>query len=84
MKKPAKPFLKISFILVITFFMFNCSDEPLDSSAVTTELDFQSAKLETLPLKKSFDFFNELNNEQLNKKAVDTNIDLKIDLSSLE
>lgn len=50
MKKPAKPFLKISFILVITFFMFNCSDVPRDSSAVTTELDFQSAKLETVPI----------------------------------
>lgn len=84
MKKPAKPFLKISFILVITFFMFNCSDESHDTRAATTELDLRSAKLETVPLEKSFDFFNELNNEQLNKKAENTTIALKIDLSSLE
>ncbi|WP_230699725.1 hypothetical protein [Flavobacterium sp. ENC] len=64
--------------------MLNCSDESHDSTAARTELDFQSAQLETVPLKKSFDFFNELNNEQINKKAVDVNIDLKIDLSSLE
>ncbi|QSB26763.1 hypothetical protein [Flavobacterium sp. CLA17] len=64
--------------------MFNCSDEPRDTSDAIAELDFQSPQLEAVPLEKSFDFFNELNNEQLNKKAVDTYIDLKIDLSSLE
>ncbi|WP_127337715.1 hypothetical protein [Flavobacterium cupreum] len=84
MKKPVRTFLKISFILVITFLMLNCSDESHDSSVARAELDFQSAQLETVPLEKSFDFFNELNNEQINKKAVDANIDLKIDLSSLE
>jgi hypothetical protein len=69
---------------MITFLMLNCSDESHDASAATTELDFQSAKLETVPLENSLDFFKELNSKQLAKKAINNDIDLKIHLSSLE
>lgn len=65
--------------------MFNCTSESPDNSVKEAKLDFQSTQLEIVPLEKSLDYFKELNSKQLAKKGLNNNdIDLEIDLSSLE
>lgn len=58
MKKFPKIFIRISFILVTSLFLFNCSNEPKDDDDIIMDtLDSQSDNLKTVPLENSLNFF---------------------------
>lgn len=56
MKKLPNLFTKISLILVISLFLFNCSNESNDDDIIMETLDSQSDNLKTVPLENSLIF----------------------------
>lgn len=77
---------KILLGAVLLLAMLSCNtDESQDMNIASTTKSITSSELKTVTLKKSLDFFKELNDKQLTKKNLGTDeIGLKIDLESLE
>lgn len=85
MKKTTNIFFRISIILVTSLFLFNCTSASDDENVIIDKLNSQSDNLQTVSLENSIAFFTNLNNDRLIKKGLLNNdIDLKIDIKSLE
>lgn len=84
MKKITTVFFRIIMILITSSFLFNFTSESDDENVKGDTLNFQNDKLQTVPLKNSIYFFKNLNNNNLSKKSkLSNDINLKIDMESL-
>ena len=77
--------IKFSIILIATLFLFNCTSViDNDENVIKTKIT-QTYNLKTVPLNNSIRFLKQINNKKLTSKGiVSSDIDLYIDIESLE
>ncbi len=77
--------IKFSIILIATLFLFNCTSViDNDENVINTKIT-QTDNLKTVPLNNSIRFLKQINNKKLTSKGiVSSDIDLYIDIESLE
>lgn len=77
--------IKFSIILIATLFLFNCTSVIDNDENVINNKITQTDNLKTVPLNNSIRFLKQINNKKLTSKGiVSSDIDLYIDIESLE
>ncbi|MCD0472549.1 hypothetical protein [Flavobacterium sp. JAS] len=83
MKEVTNPFFKIGIIIVLVFFLCNCSNQNDENNDSIQGQDPEFGVFKTVSLKNSIDFFTKLNSDRLTRRYSD-DIGLDINLESLQ